>query len=466
MKVMIAASEAKPFVKSGGLGDVMGSLPLALKQEEVSVSVILPKYAGIRPEYVKNMKRLDFFEVELGWRKLYCGILKLELEGIDYYFVDNEYFFKRPELYGYDDDCERFAFFSKAVLLFAERLGEDCPRVIHCNDWHTGLIPLFLREMYRDSPVLGKTRSLFTIHNIKYQGIFNKYWFGDLLGLYGNLDAWHTLEFKDQINYMKAGILAADRVSTVSPTYSKEIRDHFYGEGLEGVIASLPREVKGILNGIHYEHLDCDKGAVKKQIQERMGLEQRENVPLIAMVSRLTAQKGLDLVAHIMDELVTEDLQLVFLGAGEPEYENMLRHFEGKYPSKVKAFIGFEEELARQLYMGADLFLMPSIFEPCGISQMMAMEYGTLPVVRETGGLIDTVVPFNQYTGEGTGFTFSNINAHEFLFTIKRALNVYYNDPHLWRQLKRNAAGTDFSWKKSAEEYKNLYEDITRYPKQ
>lgn len=462
MKILIAASECVPFVKSGGLGDVIGSLPVALKGEGAEVSVILPKYSTISPEYTKMMKNVDFFEVELGWRKLYCGILEMKMDGIQYYFVDNEYFFKRPELYGFDDDCERFAFFSKAVLQFVDVNKEVEPDVIHCNDWHTGLIPLFKREIYRDNEKMARIKTLYTIHNIKYQGIFNKYWFGDLLGFHGNPEAWATLEHHDNINYMKAGILAADRVSTVSPTYSLEIKDSFYGEGLEEVIAFLPKGVKGILNGVHYKHLDCNKGLLKEDIQEKLGLEKRKDVPMITMVSRLTAQKGLDLVAHILDELAAEDVQLVFLGSGEADYENMLRYFEHKHPKNVRAYIGFNEELAQELYMGADMFLMPSYFEPCGISQLMAMEYGTIPIVRETGGLLDTVIPYNQYTGEGTGFTFSNINAHELLYTIKRALDVYWNDKHIWRQLERSAAGSDFSWKKSAEEYMKLYESISQ----
>jgi len=462
MKILFAASECVPFVKSGGLADVIGSLPKALQGEGVEVAVILPKYSALASEYTSQMKTVEAFEVELGWRKLYCGILEMKHEGIQYYFVDNEFFFKRPELYGFEDDSERFAFFSKAVLQFLEVSTTYAPDLIHCNDWHTGLIPLFKQELYADSKKLQKIRTLFTIHNVKYQGRFNKYWFGDRLGFHGNKKAWHTLEHSGCINYLKAGILTADRVSTVSPTYSKELRDRFYGEGLQNVIASLDKGVVGILNGIEYKHLDCDKGLAKLEIQEKMGLEQRRDVPLITMSTRLTAQKGLDLVAHIMDELAMLDVQVIFLGSGDPDYENMLRYFEDKYPNKVKAYIGFDPELAEKLYMGADLFLMPSYFEPCGISQMLAMQYGTLPVVRETGGLLDTVIPYNQYTGEGTGFSFANINAHELLFTIKRALDVYWNDKHAWRQLERNAAGSDFSWKKSAEEYVKLYEDITR----
>jgi len=352
------------------------------------------------------MKHVEFFEVELGWRKLYCGILELEHEGVHYYFVDNEYFFKRPELYGYDDDCERFAFFSKAILKFVKVSKIFTPDIIHCNDWHTGLIPIFKNEIFGQSKKLGAIKTVFTIHNIKHQGIFNKYWFGDLLGLYGKEKEWSTLELNGNINYMKAGIIKADRVTTVSPTYSKEITNSYYGEGLEGVIASLEHGVTGILNGINYKHATCDKGKTKAALQEKMGFEIRDDVPLVTMISRLTAQKGLDLLAHVMDELAREDVQMIFLGSGETHYENMLKHFESKYPENVKSILGFDEKLADKLYMGADIFLMPSYFEPCGTSQLMAMEYGTIPIVRETGGLLDTVIPYNHYTGEGTGFSF------------------------------------------------------------
>ncbi|MBK5247145.1 MAG: glycogen synthase GlgA [Peptostreptococcaceae bacterium] len=461
MKVLFAASECAPFVKSGGLGDVIGALPSVLNKYGADARVILPKYSTIPKEFTDRMKNIEFFEVELGWRKLYCGILELEHEGVHYYFVDNEYFFKRPELYGYDDDCERFAFFSKAILKFVKGSKTYTPDVIHCNDWHTGLIPLFKREIFGQNKKLEAIKTVFTIHNIKHQGIFNKYWFGDLLGLYGIEKAWKTLEMNGSINYMKAGIIKADRVTTVSPTYSKEITNSYYGEGLESVIASLDQEVTGILNGINYKHVDFDKGKTKAQLQEKMGFEIRDDVPLITMISRLTAQKGLDLVAHVMDELAMEDVQMIFLGSGEAHYENMLKHFESRYPKNVKSILSFDEELAEKLYMGADIFLMPSYFEPCGISQLLAMQYGTIPIARETGGLLDTVIPYNHYTGEGTGFSFSNINAHEFLFTIKRALDVYKNDKPAWRKLKRTAAATEFSWNKSAEEYMRLYESIT-----
>ena len=461
MKVLFAASECAPFVKSGGLGDVVGALPGVLNKYGADARVILPKYSTIPKEFTDRMKNIEFFEVELGWRKLYCGILELEYEGVHYYFVDNEYFFNRPELYGYDDDCERFAFFSKAILKFVKVSKTYTPDVIHCNDWHTGLIPLFKKEIFGQSKKLEAIKTVFTIHNIKHQGIFNKYWFGDLLGLYGKEKAWRTLERNDNINYMKAGIMKADRVTTVSPTYSKEITNSYYGEGLEGVIASLEHGVIGILNGINYTHAVFDKGKTKAALQEKMGFEIRDDVPLITMISRLTAQKGLDLLAHVMDELAREDVQMIFLGSGETHYENMLKHFESKYPKNVKSILGFDVELAEKLYMGADVFLMPSYFEPCGTSQLLAMQYGTIPIVRETGGLLDTVIPFNHYTGEGTGFSFSNINAHEFLFTIKRALDVYRNDKPAWRKLKRSAAGTEFSWNKSAEEYMRLYESIT-----
>lgn len=461
MKVLFAASECAPFVKSGGLGDVMRTLPGVLVKNGADARVILPKYGSIPAEFADKMKPIHFFQIEMGWRNLYCGVLELQYEGVHYYFIDNEQFFKRPELYGYDDDCERFAFFSKAVLEFLRVSKKFKPDVIHCNDWHTGLIPLFKKEIYRENVPLMRIKTVFTIHNVYFQGAFNKYWFGDLLGFHGNQRAWETLEHNGSINYMKAGILAADRVTTVSPTYSMELRDRFYGEGLNDVICSLDKGVKGILNGIEYRRKKRDKKEVKKQLQEEMALPVREDVPLLTMISRLTSQKGMDLVAFIMDELAAEDIQIIFLGSGETRYEEMLRYFEGKYRDKVRSYIGFDADLAERLYMGADIFLMPSVFEPCGLAQMMAMEYGTIPVVRETGGLLDTVIPYNQYTGEGNGFSFSNINAHEFLFTIKRALDLYRNDRDAWEKMRRNAEAAEFSWQKSAEEYIKLYEDIT-----
>jgi starch synthase len=461
MKVLFVASECAPFVKSGGLGDVIGALPVVINRYGADARVILPKYSTIPKEFSDKMTHIDFFEIELGWRKLYCGIFELKHEGVHYYFVDNEYFFKRPELYGYDDDCERFAFFSKAVLKFIKSSNKYVPDIIHCNDWHTGLIPVFKSEIFGHIKKMDGIKTVFTIHNIKHQGIFNKYWFGDLLGLYGKEKAWKALELNGNINYMKAGIVKADRVTTVSPTYSLEIKNNYYGEGLEDVITSLENGVTGILNGINYKHIDFDKGKTKALLQRKMGFEIKDDIPLITMISRLTAQKGFDLLAHVMDELAAEDVQMIFLGSGETRYEDMLNHFSGKYPNKVKAIIGFDEELAEKLYMGADVFLMPSYYEPCGISQLLAMQYGTIPIVRETGGLIDTITPYNNYTGEGTGFSFSNINAHEFLFTIKRALELYRKDKPAWKKIKKSAAGTEFSWNKSAEEYMRLYESIT-----
>ena len=478
MKVFYVTSECWPFAKTGGLGDVSYALPKALKKEGVDVRVILPKYSTI-PTYLKDqLKEVAVFDVQVGWRNQYCGLLEMESEGIKFYFIDNEYYVRREGelayLYGYGDDAERFTFFSEAVIRAMEKLN-FYPDVVHLNDWHTGMIPLMLKERYSHLPKYKNIKTMFTIHNLQYQGVFGKEVLGDLLNLpydyYNNGD----VEYYGGVSFMKSGIVFADKVTTVSKTYVDEIQTEFYGEKLDGLLRSNSYKLEGILNGIDYdindpmkdpniffkydeESLD-DKVKNKLELQKILGLEVNPDKPLIGIVSRLVSQKGFDLISYIMPELVREDLQLVVLGTGENQYQSMFNYYSSRFPDKISARITFDSSLAQQIYSGCDMFLMPSLFEPCGIGQMMAMRYGTLPIVRETGGLKDTVEPYNKYTGEGNGFSFTNYNAHEMLYCIQRGLRVY-KDKDMWSRLIKNAMETDNSWKKSAQKYIKAYQSI------
>lgn len=479
MKILFAIGEADPFAKTGGLGDVGGSLPGAINQAGGKIRVIMPKYEGIPQELLANLKFVADFQVELGWRRKYCGLLEMEYEGVHYYFIDNEYYFKREKLYGYEDDGERFAFFARGVLDSLPHLKGFQPDIIHCNDWHTALIPVMLKEFCSCDPYYYNIRSLFTIHNLKHQGIFPREMLGDLLNLEGSPRARESLAFDGAVNYLKGALLYADQITTVSPSYAQEIQEPFYGEGLEQVLRDRREGLIGILNGIDYDRYNPEtdpyifanyatdlakKNQNKKQIQKLLELPEGENIPLLAMVSRLDGQKGLDLLAHIMEELLQEDLQLVVLGTGEEKYETMLSHFAAQFPDKLAAKIAFDDSLAHKIYAGADLLLMPSLFEPCGLGQMIAMRYGTIPLVRETGGLKDTVFPYNQFTGKGNGFSFANYNAHEFLFTIQKALRIYRDNKMIWQKLQEEARQKDFSWRRSAREYFRLYETMIAQP--
>ena len=478
MKVLYVTSECWPFAKTGGLGDVAYALPKALKKEGVDVRVILPKYSTM-PNYLKEkLKEVAVFSVKVGWRNQYCGLLEMELDGVKFYFIDNEYYFKREGelayLYGYDDDAERYTFFSNAVLEAISILN-FYPNIINMNDWHTGMIPLMLKEKYNSSEKYKNIKTVYTIHNLQYQGIFANKVLGDLLDLsHKHLDNGNV-EYYGGVSFMKSGIVFSDKVTTVSPTYTSEIQTEFYGENLDGLLREKSYKLKGILNGIDYDlnnpstdkdiFVNYDKNSIDKKVenklklQQMLGLEVNSDIPLVGIVSRLVSQKGLDLISYIMPELMRENIQLVVLGTGDHQYQSMFNYYASIYPNKVSANITFDSALAQQIYAGSDMFLMPSLFEPCGIGQMLAMRYGTLPIVRETGGLKDTVNPYNKYTGEGNGFSFTNYNAHDMLYCIQRGLELY-QDKEKWSRLVINAMSTDSSWKKSAKEYIKIYQEM------
>lgn len=474
MNVLFVVSECVPFVKSGGLADVAGALPRQLRKLGTDVRVIMPKYATIRENDKKEMKKIAELVVRVGWRRQYCGIEMLEREGVIYYFVDNEYYFKRHSLYGHYDDGERFAYFCRTILDALPALPFR-PDIIHCHDWHTGMIPFLLREQYRKNPFYEQIRTMFTIHNLQFQGIFPREILGDLLNLSDRYFTTDHLEFYGNVSFMKGALVAADIITTVSPTYKEEIQTEYYGERLDGLLRARRHDLIGILNGIDDERYNpktdpfiaapydtqtlVRKQMNKRALQQYFGLSVRENVPIIAMVTRLTKQKGIDLVKCVFHEIIAEDVLFILLGTGDPEFEQFFRAMEATYPDKVKAYIGFNEELAHQIYAGADLFLMPSKFEPCGLSQMIALRYGTIPIVRETGGLNDTVQSYNEFTGEGNGFSFTNFNAHDMLYTIRRAL-AFYKEKQVWEKLMQEAMSGDYNWRQSALEYNKVYADL------
>lgn len=477
LKVLFVASEAVPFIKTGGLADVAGSLPKELQIQGIDVRVVIPKYSNIPEKYTSKMKNIHKGIVNVAWRQQYCGVEYLEYDGIKTYFIDNEQYFKRSELYGYDDDAERFSFFCRAVLDMLPQI-DFIPDVVHCNDWHTGLISVILKAEHADSEIYANIRTVYTIHNLKYQGIFGKEIMGDVLGLDWKYYNEGGLECDNCVNFMKGGIVYSDYITTVSDTYAKEIQYQYYGEGLDGLLRERWQDLRGIVNGIdydiynpktdkkifvNYEQTTIEKKAANKvKLQEQLGLPMRRDVPMLAIVARLVAAKGLDLVAHIIDELVqNEDVQLVVLGTGDKEYEDLFKTLAWHYPTKVSANITFSNDLAHRVYAASDIFLMPSQYEPCGIGQLIALHYGSIPVVRETGGLKDTVQNYNKYAKVGNGFTFPNYNAHEFLFTIKRALG-YYSDSSIWEKIVENAMNSDYSWKQSAKQYKELYHSLKK----
>lgn len=475
MKVLFVSSEVHPFMKTGGLADVASALPKALRALGVDVRIIMPKYSEIPQEYSSKMIHLANFGVSVGWRNQYCGLEYLLHEDVPVYFVDNEYYFKRPGCYGYYDDGERFAFFCRAVLESVPYMEDFVPDVIHCNDWHTGIIPVYLQDVYYDHPALRNARSIFTIHNLKYQGVFSTAILEDLLGLNMGYYVEDKLKFRDGVSFMKAGIVYADRVTTVSETYAKEIMDPYYGEGLHGLLWEKSAKLSGITNGIDADLYDpktdktiyvnyTQRSLSKKEInktalQQELGLPVNPDIPVIGMITRLVRQKGLDLVTCVMEEMLKMDLQFVLLGTGDTDYQDFFSYYNTAYPGKVAAYIGFDNVLANRIYAGADLFLMPSLFEPCGISQMVSMRYGTIPIVRETGGLKDTVTPYNEYTGEGNGFSFANFNAHEMLDMIRYAVTQYDNKP-AWKKLMTNAMKTSNDWKHQAGKYLELYQSM------
>ncbi|MCI5705090.1 glycogen synthase GlgA [Candidatus Pseudoscillospira sp. SGI.172] len=476
MNIFFAASEVAPFIKTGGLADVAGSLPQALARQGHDVRVILPLYEGIGEDWRSQMTYLQCFHIHLAWRTPYCGIFELKKDGVTYYFVDNEYYFKRRDIYGHYDDAERFAFFCRAVIESPGHLG-FCPDVIHCNDWQTALVPIYLLEERGNVPELANAKSVFTIHNIEYQGRYGRELLTDLFGLADGYFHEHMLSYYGDVNLMKGAIYAADYVTTVSPTYAAELRYSFYAHGLEGVIADNAHKLRGILNGIDTVRYDPwhDKGltklyndrqlqgkkACKAALQRMAGLREAPHVPVVACVSRLVQHKGFDLVVDALHSIMDMDVQMVVLGTGSWNYEEAFRNAAKQYPGRFSAQIMYSDAFSTAIYGGADLFLMPSVAEPCGLSQMIAMRYGTLPVVRETGGLKDSVIPWNAGTGEGTGFTFANIDKNDLLCVLHQAVTLYHDDPKAWQTLQKNAMTADFSWDRSAGDYREIYGWIT-----
>lgn len=479
-KILFVASEAVPYIKTGGLADVVGSLPKYFDKEEYDVRVILPKYACMDELLLAQLKFVCHFYVNLNWRKQYVGIFTTEYKGVRYYFVDNEFYFAGDKPYNnIYEDVEKFAYFSKAVLESLPYI-DFAPDILHCHDWQTGLVPVYLRTTYGSDNFYAGIKTIFTIHNMKFQGRWKIREVMDITGLPEHIFRTASgLESYGESNYLKGGIVYADAVSTVSPEYAKEITTREGGEGLDGLMNARIDSLYGIVNGIDYEefnpetdpHIETNytvKNAVagkrknKLALQKMLGLPVRDDVFMIGIISRMTSQKGFDLIAYILDEIFdTMDVQFVVLGTGEGQYENMFHHFHNKYPDKLWAHIGYSDEYAHKIYASCDAFLMPSLFEPCGLGQMMAMRYGTLPIVRETGGLKDTVEAYNEYENTGTGFSFSNYNAHEMLFILRYAQNIYKENRSRWNEIVQRAMQKDFSWGASAKSYETLYDKVT-----
>lgn len=475
MQIVFASAECAPFVKTGGLGDVAGSLPAALVRAGAEVIVTVPKYATIKDEYKAQMEHFSDFYVSLGWRNEYCGLEKLEHDGVTYMFIDNERYFARDYPYGFFDDGERFAFFSKAITESLQHLpaGFECD-ILHCNDWQTALAPVFLREFYQGLPLYDRVKTVFSIHNVAFQGQFSDTVMEDILGVAHIPAAASQLRCDAcSINYMLGALRYADAITTVSPTYANEIQTPEFGEGLDGVLRERSYALQGILNGIDVAGFDpatdkriaanytvedrSGKAVCKAKLQEELGLEVRDDRPLMVMVTRLTRQKGMDLVMYALDRILAGGVQVAVLGTGDRDYEDGLRYFQDKYPGTMAARIEFDPALSQRMYAAADMFLMPSKFEPCGLSQIIAMRYGTLPIVRETGGLKDTVIPYNEFTGEGTGFSFSNFNGDEMGDAVFRAARLFWDNREAWNQLVTQAMSQDFSWTRSADKYLDLY---------
>ena len=475
MQIVFASAECAPFVKTGGLGDVAGSLPAALVRAGAEVIVMVPKYATIKDEYKAQMEHFSDFYVSLGWRNEYCGLEKLEHDGVTYMFIDNQRYFARDYPYGFFDDGERFAFFSKAITESLQHLpsGFECD-ILHCNDWQTALAPVFLREFYQGLPLYERVKTVFSIHNVAFQGQFSDTVMEDILGVAHIPAAASQLRCDAcSINYMLGALRYADAITTVSPTYANEIQTPEFGEGLDGVLRERSYALQGILNGIDVAGFDpatdkriaanytvedrSGKAVCKAKLQEELGLEVRDDRPLMVMVTRLTRQKGMDLVMYALDRILAGGVQVAVLGTGDRDYEDGLRYFQDKYPGTMAARIEFDPALSQRMYAAADMFLMPSKFEPCGLSQIIAMRYGTLPIVRETGGLKDTVIPYNEFTGEGTGFSFSNFNGDEMGDAVFRAARLFWDNRDAWNQLVTQAMSQDFSWTRSADKYLDLY---------
>lgn len=473
-KVLFVASECVPFIKTGGLADVVGSLPKYFNKEEFDVRVTVPKYLCMAQEWKDRMQYRTHFYMEMNWRSQYVGVLEMEYNGVTYYFIDNEFYFSGPKPYdNIYQDIEKFAFFSKAALS-ALPVIDFRPDIIHCHDWQTGLIPVYLKDKFHEGEFFRDMKSIITIHNLKFQGVWDVKTVMDITGLPKYYFTPDKLEAYGDANYLKGGIVYADAVTTVSDTYAEEIKMPFYGEGLDGLMRARANCLRGIVNGIDYDEYNPatdkyiaqnydartfrkEKVKNKRALQQELGLEQDDKKFMIGIVSRLTDQKGFDLINYIMDEMCQEDVQFVILGTGEERYENAFRHFAWKYQGKVSANIYYSEALSHKIYASCDAFLMPSLFEPCGLSQLMSLRYGTVPIVRETGGLKDTVQPYNEFEGTGTGFSFANYNAHEMFNTVKYAAHVYYEKKREWNKIIDRAMAADYSWNNSARKYEELY---------
>jgi starch synthase len=472
LRVLYVAAEAVPFIKTGGLADVAFSLPKELRKLGVDIRVVIPKYKNIPEELKLNMTVLKEINVTVGWRNQYCGIQYQEFDGVPYYFIDNEYYFYRDGIYGFYDDGERFAYFDRAVLEMIENIDFK-PDIIHCNDWHTGMIIPLLDAHYRERAEYKYIKTMFTIHNLKFQGVFPKEILGDLLNLgleYFNVE---DLEFYGGVSFMKGGINYADIVTTVSESYAKEIQTPYFGEKIDGLLKRRSSDLHGIINGIDYGIYDPEsdneiflnynvnsldnKEINKLKLQELLGLPQQKDIPMIGIVSRIDKMKGFDLIVQIIEELLSMDIQLVVLGTGDPYFERLFKEFACRYKEKLAAQIMFSSSLAQKIYAGCDMLLMPSAFEPCGLSQLIALRYGTIPIVRETGGLKDTISSYNEFTQEGNGFSFCDYNAYDMLFTIKRAMG-FYKDKNTWKKIINNAMNGEYSWNRAADTYKKLYE--------
>lgn len=478
MKVLFAASEAHPFIKTGGLGDVMGALPQSLTELGVEARVVIPKYKNIKDELKQNLQFIKWFTVPVGWRNQYCGVFQYKYKDVVYYFIDNEYYFNRDGLYGYYDDGERFAFFNRAVLEFIKEIDWK-PDIINCNDWQTGMVPVLLNLEYKNNEFYSNMKTVFSIHNLLFKGSFVPNVLPELFG-YDYMPLTNgSVELNGSVSFLKGGINYSDQITTVSNTYAEEIKTQQYGEGLDGLLRCKSDFLKGIVNGIDYEEFDpekdnlifknftwdsiSDKVENKLSLQKELGLPQRAETPMIGLISRLTHQKGCDLIVSIIDRLLQKDIQFVVLGTGDYWYEETFKNLQYRYPDKVSANIKFDNSLAHKIYAATDMFLMPSLFEPCGLGQLIALRYGSIPIVRETGGLKDTISPYNKYTGIGNGFGFKNFNSHELMQIIEYALTIY-DDKDAWNNIIRQAMDSDNSWEKSAMQYKLLYEDVVKRP--
>lgn len=473
MDILFASAEAYPFLKTGGLGDVAYALPKALNGINERVRVIMPLYSAIAPQFKSGMIKISEFNVRLNWRNQHCGLFFLNYKGVEFYFLDNEYYFDRPQPYGYYDDGERFAFYCHGILEAIKHMGDFCPKIIHLNDWHTGMVAPLFRHFYENYEPYKGMKIIFTIHNLKYQGVYPKEILFDLLNLPDYYFDEEALKYYDGVSFMKGGINFSDRVTTVSKTYADEIKTPFYGEGLHGLLSMHANKLCGIVNGIDYELFDPEtdnniyknynvnnimaKYENKLQLQRELSLEENKEIPIISMVTRLVSQKGIDILLQIMEELLSQNVQFALVGSGEKYYEDAFNTLAYRYRGKVYNYTGYNEALAQKIYAGSDFFLMPSLFEPCGIGQLIALRYGTIPIVRETGGLKDTVLPYNEYTREGNGFSFTYYNSNDMLHVIKKALS-YYNNSEVMNGLIYNAMTEDNSWKNSALSYIKLYE--------